>query len=93
MDDFVHYFVKDMPVYDHEKEIKNGYRFILATLVNNKFCSIKEPSEALGVSKKNVERYAGDLKEVCQALNKSFCNDKISIKLNYQPLIFTTASD
>ena len=41
-----------MPVYCHEKEDKNGYRFVLAILVNNKFCSIKELSEALGVQKK-----------------------------------------
>ncbi|RLD32178.1 MAG: hypothetical protein DRI83_11280 [Bacteroidetes bacterium] len=63
MDDFVHYFVNGMSVYCHEKDDKNGYRFVLATLVNNKFCSIKELSEALGVNKKNVERYAKDLRE------------------------------
>ena len=63
MDDFVHYFVNGMPVYCHEKDDKNGYRFVLATLVNNKFCSIKELSEALGVQKKNVERYAKSLRD------------------------------
>jgi len=63
MDDFVHYFVNGMPVYCHEKSDKNGYRFVLATLVNNKFCSIKELSEALGVQKKNVERYAKSLRD------------------------------
>lgn len=63
MDDFIHYFVNGMPVYCHEKEDKNGYRFVLATLVNNNFCSIKELSEALGVNKKNVERYAKDLRD------------------------------
>jgi biotin operon repressor len=63
MDDFVHYFVNGMPVYCHEKGDKNGYRFVLATLVNNKFCSIKELSEALGVQKKNVERYAKSLRD------------------------------
>jgi len=52
MDDFVHYFVNGMPVYCHEAGDMNGYRFVLATLVNNKFCSIKELSEALGVHKK-----------------------------------------
>ena len=63
MDDFIHYFVNGMPVYCHEKEDKNGYRFVLATLVNNNFCSIRELSEALGVNKKNVERYAKDLRD------------------------------
>jgi len=61
-DDFVHYLVNGMPVYCHALDEKNGYRFVLATLVNNKFCSIKELSEALGVNKKNVERYAKDLR-------------------------------
>ena len=41
IDDFVHYFVNDMFVYCHDKEDKNGYHFVLGTLVNNKFCSIK----------------------------------------------------
>lgn len=63
MDNFIHYFVNGMPVYCHEKDDKNGYRFVLATLVNNKFCSIKELSEALGVPRKNVERYAKSLRE------------------------------
>jgi hypothetical protein len=63
IDDFVHYFVNGMPVYCHEKDDKNGYRFVLATLVNNKFCSIKELSEALGVPRKNIERYTKALRE------------------------------
>jgi biotin operon repressor len=63
MDDFVHYFVNGMPVYCHQVDDKNGYRYVLATLVNHNFCSIKELSESLGVNKKNVERYAKDLRE------------------------------
>ena len=63
IDDFVHYFVNGMPVYCHEKEDNNGYRFVLATLVNHNFCSIKEMSEALGVPRKNIERYAKALRE------------------------------
>ena len=63
IDGFIHYLVNGMPVYCHEKNDKNGYRFVLATLVNNGFCSIRELSEALGVNKKNVERYAKDLRE------------------------------
>ena len=39
MADFAHYSINRMPVYCHEKEDKNGCRFVLATLVNNKFCS------------------------------------------------------
>jgi len=63
MDDFVHYLINGMPVYSHQKEDKNGYRYVLATLVNHNFCSIKELSEALGVPRKNIERYAKALKE------------------------------
>ncbi|NOR33652.1 MAG: winged helix-turn-helix transcriptional regulator [Bacteroidales bacterium] len=63
IDGFIHYLVNGMPVYCHEKTDQNGYRFVLATLVNNGFCSIRELSEALGVNKKNVERYAKDLRE------------------------------
>lgn len=63
IDDFVHYFVNGLPVYCHEKEDKNGYRYVMATLVNHKFCSIKELSEALGVPRKNIERYAKALRE------------------------------
>jgi len=63
IDDFVHYFVNGMPVYCHAKDDKNGYRFVLATLVNNKFCSTTELSESLGVNKKNVERYAKNLRD------------------------------
>jgi len=63
IDGFIHYLVNGMPVYCHKKDDKNGYRFVLATLVNNKFCSIKELSEALGVQKKNVERYAKSLRD------------------------------
>lgn len=63
VDDFVHYFVNGMPVYCHEKEDNNGYRFVLATLVNHNFCCIKEMSEALGVPRKNIERYAKALRE------------------------------
>jgi biotin operon repressor len=62
-DDFVHYFVNGMPVYCHQVDDKNAYRYVLGTLVNNNFCSIKELSEALGVNKKNLERYAKDLRE------------------------------
>jgi hypothetical protein len=46
-----------MPVYCQEKDGKNGYRFVLATLINNKVRSIKELNEALGGLGKNVKRY------------------------------------
>ena len=79
-DDFVHYFVNGMPVYCQEKEDKNGYCFVLATLVNNKFCSIKELNKALGVQKKNVERYATSLS----------CS--VNITLSGSPVVFHTVT-
>ena len=33
-DDFVHYFVNGMPVYCHQVDDKNGYHYVLGTLVN-----------------------------------------------------------
>lgn len=62
-DDLVHYLVNGLPLYCHGLDDKNGYRFVLATLVNNKLCGIRELSEALGVNKKNIERYAKALRE------------------------------
>ena len=63
LDDFVHYLVNGLPIYSHAVGDKNGYRYIMATLVNNKLCSITELSEALGVPRKNIERYAKALRD------------------------------
>ena len=63
IDDFVHYFVNGMPVYCHALQDKSGYRYVLATLINNNFCSISELSSALGIPKRSVERYAKALRE------------------------------
>ena len=63
IDDFVHYLINGMPVYCHAKGDKNGYRYVMATLIRQNFCTIKELSEALGVPRKNIERYAKALKE------------------------------
>ena len=52
-----------MPVYCYELNDMKGYRYVLATLVNHNFCSIIECSNALGVIRKNIERYAKDLRD------------------------------
>jgi transposase len=59
----VHYFLWNKPIYCHEKDDRNGYRFIVASLVKNKRCTIKELSDALGVPRKNIERYAKAYRE------------------------------
>ncbi|GAJ23472.1 unnamed protein product, partial [marine sediment metagenome] len=80
IDDFVHYFVNGLPVYCHETEDKNGYRYVMATLVNHKFCSIKELSEALGVPRKEHNWENLTLKEVNEKLKK-VKSDLLHVKL------------
>jgi biotin operon repressor len=59
----VYYLQYGKPIYCHEKHDHNSYRFSLANLIQNKACSIKELSAALGVRRKNIERYAKSLRE------------------------------
>jgi len=54
----VYYLQYGKPIFCHEKNDHNGYRFCLANLIVNQACSIKELSDALGVPRKNIERYA-----------------------------------
>jgi len=63
MDGVVYYFQYGKPIYCHDKNDHNGYRFAIANLVVNKACSIKELSDALGVARKNIERYAKALRD------------------------------
>jgi biotin operon repressor len=63
IENFIHYFVNGLPVYCHDINDNNGYRFVLATLINNKLCSIKELSNSLGVPRKNIERYSKSLRD------------------------------
>jgi biotin operon repressor len=62
-DGTVYYLLNGNPTYCHEKNDHNGYRFSLASLVKNKMCSIKELSDALGVPRKNIERYTKAYRE------------------------------
>jgi hypothetical protein len=63
MDGVVYYLYCGNPIYCHNKHDHAGYRFALANLVVNNRCSIKELSDALGVARKNIERYAKALRE------------------------------
>ena len=58
IDGIVHYLLYGKPIYCHDKNDHNGYRFALANLINNKTCTIKELSDALDIPRKNIERYA-----------------------------------
>jgi len=57
-DGTVYYLHNGNPIYCHDKNDRNGYRFILANLAVNKLCKICELCNALGEGRKNIERYA-----------------------------------
>lgn len=62
-DDFVYYLHNGSPVHCHAINDLNSYRYILASLVNNKLCKTSELSNALGIPIKNVQRYAKTLRD------------------------------
>ena len=57
-DDFVFYLHNGSPVFCHQVDNTSNYRFALANLVVSNLCSPSEISKALGISQRNVERYA-----------------------------------
>jgi biotin operon repressor len=59
----VYYSLGGKPIHCHDKNDPNGFRFVMALLVKNKTCTIKELSDALGVPRKNIERYAKAYRE------------------------------
>jgi len=62
-DDTVYYLHNGNPIYCHGKHDREGYRFILANLVVNKLCKTCELCDALGVGRKNIERYVKSYRE------------------------------
>jgi hypothetical protein len=62
-DGTVYYFHNGNPIYCHGKDDRNGYRFVLASLVFNKLCKIIELCSALGENRKNIERYVKAYRE------------------------------
>jgi hypothetical protein len=62
-DGTIFYFHNGSPIYCHDKDDRNGYRFALANLVVNKLCMISELCLALGEGRKNIERYAKAYRE------------------------------
>ena len=61
--DFVYYLHNGSPIYCHEKNDLNSYRFIIANLVVTGLCSPIDLARALGVSNRNMQRYAKTLRE------------------------------
>ena len=62
-EDFIYYLHNGSPIFCHHKDSMNNYRYILANLTVSKLCHPSEISHALGISKRNVERYAQKLRE------------------------------
>jgi transposase len=62
-DDFVYYLHNGSPIYCHQKDDLNSYRYITANLVVTKLCSPGELATALGVNNRNIQRYAKTLRE------------------------------
>ena len=62
-DNTVYYLHNGSPIFCHEKDDLNNYRYIVANLVETHLCKISEISRALGVGRRNIERYSKDLRE------------------------------
>lgn len=62
-EDFVYYLHNGSPVFCHQKDDLNNCRYITANLVNTGLCKCREIARALGVSSRNIERYAKALRE------------------------------
>jgi len=61
-DNFVFYLHNGSPIYCHDKNDLNSYRFTIANLITTNLCTPTELSRALGVSNRNMQRYAKTLR-------------------------------
>lgn len=62
-DDFVYYLHNGSPIFCHSKTDLNNYRYITGNLVNTGLCRPIEIARTLGVSNRNIQRYAKALRE------------------------------
>lgn len=62
-EEFVYYLHNGSPIFCHSKSDMNNYRFITGNLVNTGLCTPIEISRALGVSNRNIQRYAKALRD------------------------------
>lgn len=58
----VQYLHNGSPIFCHSATDLHHYRYITANLVENGLCTIKEISSALGVNRRNIERYLKTLR-------------------------------
>lgn len=62
-DDIVQYIVNGLPVYSHDKEDINAFRFITSNFINQGICRKVEVQRCFGVSEDSVHRYYKKFKE------------------------------
>jgi len=62
-DEFIYYLHNGSPIFCHHVDSTSNYRYILANLVESKLCHASEISKSLGISQRNVERYAQKLRK------------------------------
>jgi biotin operon repressor len=59
----VYYLHNGSPIFCHKKEDITAYRYICGNLVFNKLCTAVDLAKALGVNRRNIERYAASIRE------------------------------
>lgn len=62
-DGLVYYLHNGQPIFCHDENDMNSYRFIMGNLINTRLCAPSEVARALGVSSRNIQRYAKKLRE------------------------------
>jgi len=60
---FVYYLHNGSPIFCHKQEDILAYRYICGNLVFNRLCTAVDLAKALGVNKRNIERYAVAIRE------------------------------
>lgn len=60
---FVYYLHNGSPIFCHKQEDILAYRYICGNLVFNKLCTAVDLAKALGVNKRNIERYTVAIRE------------------------------
>jgi len=62
-DGLVQYIHIGSPIFCHKKDDLSSYRYICGNLIHNRLCTITELSRALGVNRRNIERYAQSVRD------------------------------
>ncbi len=62
-DGYVYYLVNGSPIFCHEQDNLESLRFIIGNLVENNLCTTGEINCFLGISKRNINRYAKKFRE------------------------------